>query len=66
MSGKDQESELLKNDGECITCQTFLRLAIAEGYTTAECTELAFKRKTFRMYIAHCNGSDNILTALII
>ena len=38
MSGKDQESELLKNDGECITCQTFLRLEIAEEYT-----EFAYK-----------------------
>ena len=44
MSGKDQESELLKNDGECITCQTFLRLGIAEGYT-----ELAYKMNTFRL-----------------
>ena len=48
MSGKDQESELLKNDGECITCQIFLRLGIDEGYT-----ELVFKRNTFRMYIAY-------------
>ena len=48
MSGKDQESELLKNDGECITCQTFLRLGIAEGYT-----ELGYKMNTFRINIAY-------------